>query len=224
MGASSATSPASNIASAEDEHGAFAAALTQHQAVLAQLEAELERAWAELLQVLVPALEGPGGRPGPAPGLPELDGAGWPGAARSAARSWRPRWPRWIAIPTWPARPTCATTSSGGGATSTSCSTSSTRQSTALEAEPDFFPLVEAAFDTADYRPRLWHRAYHRHRRQARRIVRRHGDRLGVDRFGRLYHLYLREKSVQQELLQARAAVVARAGELAGRARRRREI
>jgi hypothetical protein len=223
---------------ASDELNAFATAMAQHHAARGQLEARLEQAWAELLPLVVPGLDAPTLPQALAHlGLPEMDLAGL--ARRSQAR----RAELGAALAELERDPEVARAAEVGRAFEQRRRNLDALLGTladtlvALEAEPDFHELVAARYGTRDYAPRWWHPRRQRHRRQARRILRRHAERLAAcssfgrrigrgtaGRFAQLYTRYLHGKSAQLRLQQARTAVVNRAAELSALGRRRQEL
>jgi hypothetical protein len=207
-----------------DELQAFSAALGRHRESRDSLEAELANAWAELLALLLPSLDAPALAAVSARlGLTDLD----PGvlvrrsearqAELAAALAALDREPRPAAAPTSAALQTERNRLEGrlerlGEALD------------ALEAEPTFFKLVAARYDTPEYDGRLWQRRFHRHRAQAAALVARHGSALRVRRFGQLYSRYVFEKAAYDRLSLARASLLARAAEGEARTRRRQQI
>ncbi len=208
-----------------DELAAFGAAQARHRDTRAHLEQELAAAWAELLQVSLPTLEGPAmERLATRLGLVEME----PGALarRSQARQAElvaalaeiDRDPLLIEA----ARVCAALDQKRKDLEERLDRLGQTLD--ALEAEPLFFKLIAARFDTSEYEGRFWQRRYHRHRRQARELLSRHGEALGVRRFRQLYRRYVFEKASFDRLFLARGSLQARAAEVAAVARRRHQI
>jgi hypothetical protein len=208
-----------------DELQTFADALTGHAGTRERLEQQLAQAWADLLQALVPGLDGPAMAEVCARlGLVEMDTGAL--ARRSQARQAELA-AELAALDRERAQPEAARV----------CAALELRRKAlderlgrlgqtldALEAEPLFFKLIAARYDTSDYQGRFWQRRYYRHRRQAAELVARHGAALKVRRFQQLYKRYVFEKAAYDRLFLARASLLARASEVAALARRRHEI
>jgi hypothetical protein len=223
---------------AHDELAAFAAALSQHRAARAQIDRELERAWGELLRIVVPALEAPALPHTMARlGLPDLD---LQGVARRSQARWAELAAALAELDRDPEVARAAEVGQGLEQRRLNLDRLLRPLGQALirlESDPGFFELVKVGYGSPEHRAHLWQRRRYRRWRQALRIVGRHGERFGLDltlgnrlglgaaaSFVRLYRRYLHENAAHQRLLQARTAVLARAAELAALARRRAEV
>jgi hypothetical protein len=208
-----------------DELRAFATAMVRHRQVREHLESELAHAWSDLLSLILPGL-----------GEPIIDTVSArlsladmePGALAQLSQARQAELRAELAkLDRDPMLPEAARV----------CATLELQRASlderldrlgqvldALEAEPQFFKLIAARYDTADYDGHFWQRRFYRHRRQARELVGRHGGSLGVRRFGQLYRRYVFEKAAYDRLSLARASLLARAADVAAVARRRHEI
>ena len=208
-----------------DELQTFAAVVIRHRHRQENLEADLAGAWADLLQLVLPSLDAATMKATFSRlGLTEIE----PGALarRSQARQ----------VELIEARaaldrdPTLADAAKIGADVDRELERLEERLEglgkmlDALEAEPMFFKLIAARFDTPDYQGRFWQRRYQRHRRQAAFLVERHGPALDAGRFAQLYKRYVFEKAIYDRLSLARASLLARAADVAALARRRSEI
>ncbi len=210
---------------AQDELRAFGDALVRHRQMRERLEADLAHAWTDLLGAILPSLEGAAVRRACARlGLPVFE----PGAlARLSQERQAELREALAALERDPALVEAARVCASMDVKRRNLEERLDRLGQlldALEEEPLFFTLVAAGYDTADYEGRFWQRRFHRHRRQARDLVRRHGERMGARRFGQLYRRYVFEKAAYDHLSLARASLLAREADVAALARRRHEL
>jgi hypothetical protein len=210
-----------------DELRAFAAALVRHRELRQSVEGQLAHAWGELLSLLLPGLDRPAMDRLPARfALTDVDIEPGTLARLSQARQeeLRAELAKLDRDPSLPeAARVCASIDQQRAALDERLARLSELLD-ALEAEPLFFKLVAARYDTADYQGCFWQRRYYQHRRQARALVLRHGPALGARRFGQLYRRYVFEKAAYDRLSLARASMLVRASEVTALARRRHEI
>ena len=208
-----------------DELQAFAAALTRDRETRASVEAELAHAWGELLQLLLPSLDGAlMEKAATRFGLAEME-------LGALGRRSQARQAELVAeLAALDRRPRVVEAARA-------CDDIDVRRRhlderlerlgqtlDALEAEPLFFRLIAARYDTPDYQGRFWQGRFHRHKRQAAELVARHGATLGARRFWQLYKRYVFEKATYDRLALARGALLARLAEVAALARRRSEM
>jgi hypothetical protein len=211
---------------AHDQVDAFDAALAQHRVIREQLELELEQSWNELLEILLPTLEEASlVQDALGLSLPDMD---HPALLRQSEARRTALTAALVELEQDPAvrlaEDLCATMEDRRKSIDALLAPI-VDAITRLEAEPHFYPLLDVSYDSSEYPFRFWHRAAYRHWRQARRLVSRHGERLGgARRFGALYKRYLHEKEAVRRLSLAREQVVARGEDLAAMAQRRREI
>jgi hypothetical protein len=207
-----------------DELQAFSAALGRHRESRQNLEAELAHAWSDLLALLLPSLEAPAlASVSALLELADLE----PDVLTRRSEARRTELTAALAA-------LAANDRQPPPAASAALEKERTRLEgrlerlgetlDALEAEPTFFTLVAARFDTPDYDGRLWQRRYHRHRAQAAALVARHGAGLRARRFGQLYSRYVFEKAAYDRLSLARASLLARTAEAEARASRRQQM
>jgi hypothetical protein len=210
---------------ANDELDTFAAALRKHRTARERIHVDLERTWRGLLESLVPGLGGPA-LPAEVPLLRLLDSHVSDAIRRSETR----RADLAEALAELDRDPVVRDAIAIGNGLERRCRSlddllGALREVLAgLEAEPHFFDLIEAKYDSFEYQHHFWQGIYYRHRRQARRLVKRHGNRLSVKRFAGLYNRYLAEKEAARRLWLARQAVVRRAAEVEALASRRQDI
>ena len=208
-----------------DELRAFGDALIRHRQVRERLEADLAHAWTDLLTVILPRLDG--GAMGRAWARLRLRPFEAPALARLSQIRQRELREALAALDRDPvlieAARVCAAMDTKRRNLEARLERLS-QQLDLLEAEPLFFKLVAARYDTSDYEGRFWQGRYYLHRRQARELVARHGERLGVRRFRQLYRRYVYEKAAYDHLSLARGALQAREAEVAALARRRHEL
>ena len=208
-----------------DELDAFTSALAKHRATRARLEVELEEAWSQLMELILPSLDGAAlAEMAFRLGLSDMDPAGV--ARRSQVR-----------IGELTAARAELDRDADVARSAEVVQTLQRRRKNLdellsqldetldpLEAEPHFGPLLEARYGCFDYKHHFWQRRYHQHRRQAWRIVKRHGRRLSAECFTELHKHYLHEKAARLRLWQARLAVLSRITELETLARQRQVI